>query len=337
VSVRLGIQVPEYRYSADPAGIFPGLAAQARRAEEAGFDAFFLMDHFIQLPGIGEVGDPVLESYTTLGALAAATRTINLGALVSGNSYREPTLLAKMITTLDVISGGRALLGLGAGWYELEHRSYGYAYPSTRTRLERFTEALAVITAMLRQGRATFDGRYYHVEDARNDPRVRQDLPVIVGGTGENLTFGAAARYADHLNIESRISDLPRKLAAVNARCVEAGRDRSSLSVSFFVYLTIADTSQQAQRHHQEQLRRQGADYSGLTSDEKAQLTERHLIGTPDEVAERLATEVLALGVDGLIVGIQDADRYPESIDMAAAALTPLMTPPMGGGRGQRI
>jgi F420-dependent oxidoreductase-like protein len=325
VTVRLGLQVPEYRYGGDPSRIFPGLAAQAQRAEQAGFDAFFVMDHFIQVPGIGDLGDPVLEAYTTLGALAAATQTINLGALVTGNSYREPALLAKMITTLDLVSGGRALLGLGASWYELEHRSYGYAYPSTRERLARLSESLKVITAMLREGQATFDGEYYHVKDARNDPRLRSDLPVIVGGTGEKLTFGAAARFADHLNIESKISELPRKLAAVDARCAEIGRDRSTLSVSFFAYLTIAETSGKANRQFKEQLRRQGTDYDRLSADERAELDDRHLVGSPYEVSQRLAKEVIPLGVDRLIVGIQDADRHPFSINLAADTLNPLL------------
>ena len=327
MSVRLGIQVPEYRYGVAPGEIFPALAAQAQRAERAGFDAFFLMDHLIQVPWLGQVGEPVLEAYTTLGALASVTKTINLGALVTGNGYRAPALLAKMITTLDVVSGGRALLGLGGGWYEEEHRSYGFAYPGTRVRLERLAESLEVITALLRDGRATFDGEHYQVKEARNDPRVRPNLPVIVGGTGEKLTFGAAARFADHLNIECRISDLPRKLAAVDARCAEAGRDRKTLAVSFFSYLSIAETTEQAQRQYHEQLARQGIAYAKLTADEQALEAERHLTGTPDEIAARLEKDVLAPGgVDGLIVGIQDADRYPRGIDLAAAALKPLLT-----------
>lgn len=328
MSVRLGLQVPEYRYGGDPAEIFSELASQAQRAERAGFDAFFLMDHLIQVPGIGEPGDPVLEAYTTLGALAPVTRTINLGALVTGMGYRQPALLAKMITTLDLVSGGRALLGLGAGWYEREHLSYGYSYPATRVRLERLAEGLEIITGMLREGRTTFTGRHYQVADARNDPRARPNLPVIVGGTGERLTFGAAARFADHLNIESGISQLPRKLAAVDARCAEAGRERGTLAVSFFAYLTVAETSEQAHRQLREQLRRQGVDYDRLTADELADLADRHLTGTPREIAARLEKEVLAFGVDGLIVGIQDADRYPEGIDLAAAALLPLLPGP---------
>jgi alkanesulfonate monooxygenase SsuD/methylene tetrahydromethanopterin reductase-like flavin-dependent oxidoreductase (luciferase family) len=279
----------------------------------------------IQVPGLGEVGDPVLEAYTTLGALASVTSTINLGALVTGMGYRQPALLAKMVTTLDLVSGGRALLGLGAGWYEREHVSYGYPYPPTRVRLERLAEGLEVITGLLKDGHVTFAGTHYQVEDARNDPRVRPNLPVIVGGTGERLTFGAAARFADHLNIECGISELPRKLAAVDARCAEIGRERSTLAVSFFAYVTVADTSDQARRQLREQLRRQGIDYDQLSGRQRAELTDRHLTGTPQEIAERLNKEVLGPGVDGLIVGIQDADRYPASIDLTADAVLPLL------------
>ena len=147
------------------------MIAQAREAEAAGFDAVFVMDHFYQLPGIGRPDQPMLESYTALGALATATERVQLSTLVTGNTYRNPTLLAKAVTTLDVVSGGRAVLGIGAGWFELEHRQLGFEFGTFTERFARLDEALQIIEPMLRGERPDVDGAWYHAENAINEPR----------------------------------------------------------------------------------------------------------------------------------------------------------------------
>ncbi len=135
MTIRLGLQIPSFSYGTPVADLFPAVQAQAREAEQAGFDTVLLMDHFYQLPGLGEPDEPMLEAYTALGALATSVERVQLSTLVTGNTYRNPTLLAKAITTLDVVSAGRAILGIGAGWFELEHRQLGFEFG---TFTERF-------------------------------------------------------------------------------------------------------------------------------------------------------------------------------------------------------
>ncbi len=199
--IRLGYQMPHFSHAASAREIFPSVIAQARAAEAAGFDAAFVMDHFYQLPNIGAPEEPMLEAYTALGALATATERIQLSTLVTGNTYRNPAMLAKTVTTLDVVSGGRAVLGIGAGWYEFEHIGYGYEFGTFTQRFERLEEALAIIAPMLHGQHPTFEGKWYKTHEALNNPRIRDDLPIMLGGGGEKKTFGMAARYADHLNI----------------------------------------------------------------------------------------------------------------------------------------
>ena len=205
------------------------MTAQAKEAEAAGFDTVLVMDHFYQLPTLGEPDEPMLEAYTALGALATATEKIQLSTLVTGNTYRNPTLLAKAISTLDVVSGGRAILGVGAGWFELEHQQLGFEFGTFTERFEKLEEALQIILPMLHGERPTFSGKWYHTESAINEPRYRDHIPVMLGGSGEKKTFRLAARYADHLNLITPMSELRRKLDVLKQRCDEAGRDPSTL------------------------------------------------------------------------------------------------------------
>src|SRR6476620_2676658 len=187
--IKLGLQIASFSHGHDPARLFPAVVAQAREADAAGFDAVFVMDHFYQLPPLGGPEAPVLEAYTTLGALAAVTERSQLGTLVTGNTYRNPTLLAKAVTTLDVISQGRAILGMGTGWYEQEHRQLGFDFGSFTDRFDRLNEALQVIVPMIEGKRPTFSGSWYHCEQAVAEPRMRERIPLLIGGSGENKTF----------------------------------------------------------------------------------------------------------------------------------------------------
>ena len=209
MTIRLGLQIPNFSYGTGIEQLFPTVIAQAQEAEAAGFDSVFVMDHFYQLPGLGTPDQPMLEAYTALGALAAATENVQLGTLVTGNTYRNPTLLAKAITTLDVISQGRAILGIGTGWYELEHDSLGYDFGTFTDRFNRLDEALQIILPMLEGERPTFTGKYYRTQEAMAEPRFRDHIPLMIGGSGEKKTIPLAAKHFDHLNIIAGFDELP--------------------------------------------------------------------------------------------------------------------------------
>ena len=220
--------------------------AVARQAEGLGFDSLWVPDHFHNwLIGRGRVSGTQgrdsmsFESFVTLAALARETRGVLLGHLVLSAGFRNPALTAKMISTLDLVSGGRAVLAIGAGWYEGEWRAYGYDFPATRERLERLREQLEVITRMLAPGRATFEGARYRVHDAANEPKGLQQprVPIVVGGNGPEVTWRLAARYADELNLDGlEAARIAESLPVIAQRCEEIGRDPASLPVSALVY-----------------------------------------------------------------------------------------------------
>ena len=178
VTIKLGLQIPNFSYGTGVAELFPTVIAQAQEAEAAGFDSVFVMDHFYQLPGLGTPDQPMLEAYTALGGLATATERVQLGTLVTGNTYRNPTLLAKAITTLDVISQGRAILGIGTGWFELEHEQLGFEFGTFTDRFNKLDEALQIILPMIKGERPTFSGKYYRTEEAMANPALPRPHPA---------------------------------------------------------------------------------------------------------------------------------------------------------------
>jgi F420-dependent oxidoreductase-like protein len=327
VSIRLGYQIPNYSYGTPTAQLFPTVVAQARAAEAAGFDAVFVMDHFYQLPGIGTPDQPMLECYTALSALSGVTDRIQLSAMVTGNTYRNPTLLAKTVTTLDVVSAGRAVLGIGAGWYEIEHRQLGFEFGTVGDRLARLAESLSIVVPMLRGERPTVDGRWYHTETAMNEPRLRDDVPVLLGGGGERKTFALAARYAQHLNIICEPADLPRKLDALAERCAEVGRDRAEIETSFLATVVIDEDGDKARAARREHLRRNGVDLDALDPDRRRSVESRTFVGTPDDVAAGLQERVLDSGVDGLIVNMIANGHEPGIVELAGTTLRTLVGP----------
>ena len=317
----MGYQIPNFTYGGPVAELFPTVIAQAREAEAAGFDAVLVMDHFYQLPGIGTPDEPMLEAYTALGALATATERVQLSTLVTGNTYRQPTLLAKAVTTLDVVSGGRAVLGIGAGWFALEHHQLGFEFGPFTARVQRLDEALAIITPMLRGGRPTLDGTWYRAENAMNEPRLRDDLPILIGGSGERKTFGLAARFADHLNIICEPAELPRKLEALDRRCAEAGRDRSSLETSALVFAMVDEDGDAARTMQRDYMRKLGADPDAMSEEEFRAATARHFVGTPDDVAADLQRRILDPGVDGIIVNLVPNGHRPGVVSLVGDML----------------
>ena len=302
MTIRLGFQIPNFSYGVPVAELFPTVVAQAREAETAGFDSVFVMDHFYQLPMLGAPEEPMLEAYTALGALAAATEDVLLGTLVTGNTYRNPTLLAKIITTLDVVSQGRAVLGIGTGWFELEHDQLGFEFGTFTDRFAKLDEALQILLPMISGERVSFDGRFYHTDQAIAVPRFRDHIPLMIGGSGEKKTFGLAAKYFDHLNVIAAIPELPGKMEALARRCDEAGRDRSTLETS--VLLTAVPDP-------------------NFTDDMVPETMQgRMVVGSPERIAEQLADGVVAAGVDGVILNVP---RYvPGSVARLGAALRPV-------------
>ncbi len=318
--------MPNFSYGKSVRELFPTVVAQAREAEAAGFDTAFVMDHFYQLPGIGTPDEPMLEAYTALSGLAASTDRIQLSALVTGNTYRNPALLAKTVTTLDVVSGGRAVLGIGAGWFELEHQSYGFEFGTFTDRFERLEEALQIVRPMLRGERPTFHGSRYRVENAMNEPRLRDDLPILLGGSGEKKTFGLAARFADHLNIICNASELPRKIDALRERCAEAGRDPQTLETSYLCFVMMDEDGDLVRKQQRDYLGRMGIDLADLSESERAQSpADRQFVGTPDDVAEQLRTRVLDRGVDGLVVNMVFNGHEPGAVELAGRTFAPLV------------
>jgi F420-dependent oxidoreductase-like protein len=311
VSIRLGYQIPNFSYpDGGVEALFDTVVAQAREAEAAGFDTVLLMDHFYQLPGIGTPDQPMLECYTTLGALASATSTVQLSALVTGNTYRNPALLAKTVTTLDVVSGGRAILGIGAGWNEQEHDAYGFEFGTFSQRFERLEEALQIIGPMLRGENPTFDGAWYRARDAMNNPRLRPAIPVMLGGSGEQKTFRLAALHADHMNIICSREDLPRKVSALRQRCEEAGRDPATLATSYLASVVVTKTAEQA---------------AAIVDGIPPAMRPRVFAGMPDDVAAELQRDVLDQGIGGLTVNMLLNGHEPGVLTAAGAALRPLV------------
>jgi F420-dependent oxidoreductase-like protein len=282
MTLRLGLQIGNFGYGTGVEELFPTVIAQAREAESAGFDSVFVMDHFYQLPQAGSPDQPMLEAYTALGALATATERVQLGTLVTGNSYRNPTLLTKAVTTLDVVSQGRAVLGIGTGWFEYEHESLGFEFGTFADRFGKLDEALQIILPMIRGERVTMSGNWYRTKAAMAEPRFRAHIPLLIGGRGEKKTIPLAARHFDHLNIIAGFDELPRKVRIARQCCEEIGRDPDTLETSMLVAALIGDGVS-----------------PDLLPDEVRQ---QAVAGTPEQIAEQIKTKVLDAGVDGVIL-----------------------------------
>ena len=231
--MKLGVHLINFDFPGGPASIGPTLARVGAAAETAGVANLSAMDHYLQIEGMG-VGDadaPMLEGYTTLGFLAAHTSTVELQLLVTGITYRHPGLLAKIVSTLDVLSGGRAALGLGAAWYEREHAALGVPFPPLKERFERLEETLRIVRQMWSDDNGPFEGRHYQLAETVNSPQPlrRPHPPIMVGGGGEKKTLRLLARYADASNLfagpQSSPAQVKAKLDVLAAHCEREGTD----------------------------------------------------------------------------------------------------------------
>lgn len=219
----------------------------ARHAEAAGWDGIWYADHF--MPNTPTAEGPTNESWTTLAALAAAVPRLRIGTLVTGNTYRHPAVLAKMAAGVDIISGGRLVLGLGAGWQENEHRAYGIEFSTVGGRLRRLEEACQIIRSLFENRRTTFNGRYYQLKDAPLDPKpVQQHVPLLIGGGGEKVTLRIAAKYADEWNIWGTPQMLRDKMVVLDQHCEAVGRDPASITRTAVALLMLTDDQEAVQR-----------------------------------------------------------------------------------------
>ncbi len=270
--MELGLQVPKFTWDGGPAQIGKTFGRIAHEADQAGLSSFWVMDHFLQIFGAPELD--MLEGYTALGFAAALTENIRLGTLVTGATYRHPGLLIKTVTTLDVLSGGRAWLGIGAGFHEAEHRNYGVPFPSTSERFERLEEILQLAHQMWKGDETPFEGEHFHLERPLNSPQSlsRPHPKILIGGGGEKKTLRLLAQYGDACNLFDGADKnvLPHKLDVLKGHCADVGRDYAEIHKTVLTNLFIT---------------RDGAGDSI----------------TPEQAAERFAA-FGALGVDEVIV-----------------------------------
>jgi F420-dependent oxidoreductase-like protein len=315
---RLGLQIPNFTFPDVPEErLFDWVAGMAVAAEESGFDSVWVMDHLFQIPGLGPPGNAMIEAYSLLAALAVRTSRAQLGALVTPVTYRWPAILAKQVTALDLISDGRAVLGIGAGWFEPENVAYGIPFPGPAERLDRLEEGLRVIRAMFTEETTTFEGRYYSVTDAMNAPRPRRPggIPILVGGGGEKRTLRMVARYGDACNLFGPPDLIRHKLDVLARHCEAEGRDPAEIAKTRLSSLAIGRDRADALRSVEEYARERGMDPD--------QVTGMFLLGGPDELAEEVVA-LLDAGLDGLIFNMPHVSD-PYEVRRAGELLRPLL------------
>jgi F420-dependent oxidoreductase-like protein len=307
-----GLQIPNFRHAGgSDATMFEDVCAHALAAESAGFESVWVMDHFWQLPPLGGPDEPILEAYTLLGALAARTNRVRLGTLVTGVTYRNPALLAKIVTTLDVISRGRAMLGIGAAWYEPEHEGLGFRFPPTKERMDRLAEAVQICRAMFRDEHPSFDGEYYRIGDARNVPRPLQPggPPIMIGGSGEKRTLRLVAQYADMCNVTGGPATLAHKLEVLRQHCADVGRDPAEVTTTRMGTLVLTPDADETARVQ--------SFLAGLMGDE---FEEQFGVGEASDVVPAVEA-LVATGVDCLIFNmpLSDTDAVRRAGEMLVA------------------
>ena len=295
--ITLSLHLPNFNFpDTPPEALFEKLAAIAGAAEDSGFSSITVMDHLHQIRGVGPRTNYMLEGNTILAGLAARTSRVSLGLLVGGVMYRNPALLAKITTTLDIISGGRAVLGLGAAWFEEEHDAYGYDFPPLKERFEHLEDALQIARLMFTEPEPSFEGRHHSIRNILNNPKpIRGDIPIMVGGSGERKTLRLVAKYADACNLFGDVERVKHLLGVLERHCEDVGRDPSEITKTRMGTLVIAPTHDGAVR------KRDAMRSAGVTEDRLASA----LLGDPDGVAEQ-AQAFADVGVEGLTVVLPD-------------------------------
>src|SRR3954454_13929124 len=295
---QLDLHVPNFNYpDVAPDALFERISEIALTAEASGFSSLSYMDHLHQIGPVGPPENYMLEGYSMLAATAARTSKINLGLLVGGVTYRNPALVAKLATTLDIISSGRAVLGIGAAWFEEEHRAYGFEYPSLKERFERLEEALQIFRLMFREDVATFEGKHYRVDGAFNNPKpIRGDIPILIGGSGERKTLRFVAKYGDGCNLFGDVERVKHLLGVLEGHCEDVGRDPAEITKTRMGTMFIA-------HRHEDAVAKLEAVVARANDPDRARATA--FVGEPDEVASQVQ-EYLDAGLDGITFSMPD-------------------------------
>ena len=323
-NIRMGLQIPLFTYpGGDSATMFDTVAGIAQAGEAAGFDSVWVMDHFYQLPGLGKPEEPMFEAYSLLTALATVTSKVRLGAMVGGVTYRNPAFLAKSVTCLDVISKGRAIWGIGAGWFEMEHDAYGYEFGTFTQRFEKLEEALQIGKSMFVNDTTSFDGKWFNVKDAFNVPRPVQKngIPVLIGGSGEKKTLRMVAQYGDACNVFGNPQQVGHLMSVLDEHCARLGRNPRDICRTRLGTLVVGRTHEEATARIAKRFGVSSLD--DLGSEIGARIKAMMIIGDRDTVGEEVSN-LLAAGLDGLIFNLPDAHDL-ESVHLAGEILRPLL------------
>jgi F420-dependent oxidoreductase-like protein len=287
--MKFGIQHPNFTFDGDGPAIADSLRKVVMAGEDLGYDSFWVMDHFHQIANVGQPQEPMLEGWATISALAGMTSKIKLGTMVTGNTYRHPSVLAKMGATVDVLSKGRLFMGIGAAWNEEEASAYGIPFPSTKERLQRMDEAVQVILRMWTEDKASFDGKFYQLRGAYCNPKPIQKPhpPILIGGAGEKRTLKTVAKYGDASNLFGSPDTVKRKLDILRGHCKQVGRDYDSIIKSKLGRVVIGDREAIEKTFAQ----------MGVPAE---RMKEFITYGTPDQIHEQLEA-FREVGVDYLI------------------------------------
>ena len=299
--MQFGLQHPNYNFDydgRDASQIIDSLKNLATKAENLGFDSFWVMDHFHQISGVGKQEDPMLEGWTTISTLAGITSKIRLGTLVTGIIYRHPSVLAKMGATLDVLSKGRLFMGMGAAWNQEESLAYGIPFYSNKERLLRLEEAIQIIRKMWAEEEpaATFNGKYYQINNAYCNPKPIQkpSPPIMVGGSGERHTLKIVAKYADACNLYGSAETVKRKLSILNEHCKSVGRDYDSILKTKLGFIIIDNDKEMVEKRIRQISK-------AIPEDQVREFT---IYGTPEDVLEQIKL-LEEVGIEYLIVDLE--------------------------------
>jgi F420-dependent oxidoreductase-like protein len=303
--LKFGLQHPNFTFDGQGAEIVEKLRALTQRAESLGFDSFWVMDHFHQIQNVGEPQEPMFEGWTTQAVVAGFTNKIKLGTLVTGIVYRYPSVLAKIGASLDILSKGRLIMGIGAAWNVDEATAYGIPFPAVKERMQRLEEAVQIIKKMWTEETATFNGRFYQLNKAYCNPKPIQKPypPIMIGGSGERRTLKIAAKYADACNIFGSVETVKKKLDVLRKHCHNVGRDYDSITKTKLGHVVI-------DRDREKML---GA-IKGLPEDRRREYV---IYGTPEEV-RRQVEAFRDAGIELLIVNLEP-DRELQALDLFAS------------------
>jgi F420-dependent oxidoreductase-like protein len=312
--ITLSLHIPNFNYpGVEPEQEFQKIVEIATTAEASGFSSVSLMDHLHQIGPVGPPQNYMFEGSTMLAAIAARTTTLTFGLMVGSVTYRNPAIAAKITTTLDIISGGRVWHGIGAGWFEEEHRAYGYDFPSLKTRFEMLEEELQVVRAMFTQPTAKFEGEHFRVDGAFNNPKpIRGDIPILIGGSGERKTLRLVAQYGDACNLFGDSTRIGHLLSVLEQHCSDVGRDYSQITKTALGSVLIAPTHEAAQTQIKALLK------AGIP---QARI-DASITGDPDTVGEK-AQGLKDAGLEGYCFSVPNAADL-ETVELAGKTLSPL-------------